>query len=164
MKRLTESRSMVWEPRFVFFAKTVVFFAVFMIVCACSTVKTSSLPPDQLRHQIASGELIHKGDQVTISSFDGKGHDLRIIAVIDDSVWGNEKVVKEVETIDENAVVQNQVFEKQIIKIPIVDIVSIESREATGLAYVGAVAAGVGIAYLLCFLLPALLVGLAVGL
>jgi hypothetical protein len=155
---------MVWESRFVFFAKTVVFFAVFMIVCACSTVKTSSLPPDQLRHQIASGELIQKGDQVTISSFDGKKHDLKIIAVIDDSVWGKGNVVKEVETIDENAVVRNQVFEKQIIKIPIVDIVSIESREATGIAYVGAVAAGVGIAYLLCFLLPAFLVGLAVGL
>jgi len=164
MKRLTESRSMVWEPRFVFFAKTVISSAVLMIVCACSTIKTSSLPPDQLHHQIASGELIQKGDQVTISSFDGKKHDLKIIAVIDDSIWGNEKVVKEVETIDENAVVQNQVLENQIIKIPIVDIVSIESREATGIAYVGAVAAGVGIAYLLCFLLPALLVGLAVGL
>ena len=164
MKIPTESRSMVWESRFVFFAKTVIFSAVFMIIYGCSTVKTSSLPPDQLHHQIASGELIQKGDQVTISSFDGKKHDLHIIAVIDDSVWGKGNVVKEVETIDENAVVQNQVFEKQIIKIPIVDIVSIESREATGLAYVGAVAAGVGIAYLLCFLLPALLVGLAVGL
>jgi hypothetical protein len=154
---------MVWESRFVFFAKTVVFSAVFMIICACSTVKTSSLPPDQLRHQIASGELIQKGDQVTIYSFDGKKHDLKIIAVIDDSVWGNENVVKEVEAIDENAVVQNQVLEKQIIKIPIVDIVSIESREATGVGYVGAVAAGVGVAYLLYFLLPTLLVGLAVG-
>ena len=155
---------MVWESRFVFFAKTVVFSAVFMIICGCSTVKTSNLPPDQLHHQIASGELIQKGDQVTISSFDGKKHDLKIIAVIDDSVWGKENVMKEVEAIDDNAVVENQVFEKQIIKIPIVDIVSIESREATGVAYVGAVAVGVGVAYLLYFLLPALLVGLAVGL
>jgi len=122
------------------------------------------MPPDQLHHQIASGELIQKGDQVTISSFDGKKQELKIIAVIDGSVWGKENVVKEVETTDENAVVQNQVLEKQIIKIPIVDIVSIESREATGVAYVGAVATGVGVAYLLYSLLPALLVGLAVGL
>ncbi len=146
------------------FLKAVIFSAVFMIICACSTVKTSSLPPDQLRHQIASGELIQKGDQVTISSFDGKKHDLKIIAVIDDSVWGKGNVVKEVETIDENAVVQNQVFEKQIIKIPIVDIVSIESREATAIGYAGAVAVGVGMAYLLYFLLPALLVGAMAGL
>ena len=164
MKRLTESRSMVWGSRFVFFAKTVISSAVLMIVCACSTVKTSSLPPDQLRHQIASGELIQKGDQVTISSFDGKKHDLKIIAVIDDSVWGKENVMKEVEAIDDNAVVENQVFEKQIIKIPIVDIVSIESREATAIGYAGAVAAGGGMAYLLYFLLPALLVGAMVGL
>ena len=155
---------MVWEPRFVFFAKTIISSAVLMIVCACSTVKTSSLPPHQLHHQIASGELIQKGDQVTISSFDGKKQNLKIIAVIDDSVWGKENIVKEVETTDENAVVQNQVLEKQIIKIPIVDIVSIESREATGVADVGAVATGVGVAYILYSLLPALLVGLAVGL
>ena len=146
------------------FLKAVIFSAVFMIICACSTVKTSSLPPDQLHHQIASGELIQKGDQVTISSFDGKKHDLKIIGVIDDSVWGKENVMKEVEAIDDNAVVENQVFEKQIIKIPIVDIVSIESREATAIGYAGAVAVGVGMAYLLYFLLPALLVGAMVGL
>ena len=155
---------MVWESRFVFFAKTVVFSAVFMIICGCSTVKTSSLPPDQLHHQIAAGELIQKGDQVTISSFDGKKHDLKIIGVIDDSVWGKQDVIKEVEAIDDNAVVENQVIEKQIIKIPIVDIVSIESREATAVGYAGAVAVGVGMAYLLYFLLPALLLGAMVGL
>jgi len=146
------------------FLKTVIFSAVFMIICACSTVKTSSLPPGQLHHQIASGELIQKGDQVTISSFDGKKYDLKIIGVIDASVWGKENVMKEVEAIDDNAVVENQVFEKQIIKIPIVDIVSIESREATAIGYAGAVAVGVGLAYLLYFLLPALLVGAMVGL
>lgn len=150
------------KPGSVFLVRTAIAAFAVLASCSCSTVKTVDLPPDQLHEQIASGQLVHGGDSVTITTLDGSRHDLQILEVSDDSVRGEETYVPEVAVVDEHTLEQTQVTETRVIEIPVADIVSIESREPTAIGAAG-VAAGalagmVALWYLLLIALPAALI------
>jgi len=142
--------------------------SVLLLLCACSTVQTTDLPPDELRLQIADGEQFQPGDRVTIATSDGQRREVRVAHIDSTHVSGELVVVGEQEQIDPNTLEPVPVEETLAVEIPIDDIVAVEWEELTpaGAAAVGtgAAVAGTGLLYVLYVLLPALIVGAAAGL
>jgi len=139
-----------------------------LIVCGCSTVQTSDLPPDELQDQIAGGQLVKPGDHVTVTTKQGITYELEITRVTATSIEGQVDVPVSQPTIDENADISMQTVHRSPVEIPVTDISTIGTREMTPVgqaaAATGAVVAVGGIMYFVYVLLPTLLVTAVVGL
>jgi hypothetical protein len=139
-----------------------------LIICGCSTVQTSDLPPAELQDQIATGQLIKPGDRVTVTTIQGMEYDLEITRVTENSIEGQENVPEHHQQIDENANISLQTVHGESVEIPVAEISAIETRELTplgkGAAATGAVVAVGGMMYFMYFLLPTLLVSAVAGL
>ena len=131
-------------------------------VAGCTHVKTTDVQSDQLRDQIASGELIQIGNHVTITTADGANHELRVTEITEDRVLGENTMVRE-HSVDANTLEVVPVTETEEIEIPIADIVSIDSRELTPVGAAGAIAGLGALTYVIYFLLPVLIVGALAG-
>jgi len=162
--RTTGVRTNVLKPRSIGPARWVVSAWFLVMIVGCSTVKTEDLSPNDLQKKIASGELIQKGDRVTVNTDKGRRYELELTQISDESISGEETVRQNEEEINENAEISHQPIETRPVEIPIVEIVSIEKRELTPVGAAGAAAGAVGLMYLVWVLLPVLLVGAMAGL
>ena len=82
--------------------------SIILIICfltGCTTFKPVESAPDMLQEQISSKEIIKPVKQVKIVTTDGKHHKFKVVDVTDAYIEGNN------------------------VKVPIADIVSIETQE-----------------------------------
>jgi len=82
--------------------------SVFMAIAffaGCTTFRPIGLTPSELQSQTVSKKDIEPGDQVKIVTIDGKHYKFKVAAITDDYVEGEK------------------------MKVPVVDIVSIETKE-----------------------------------
>lgn len=139
-----------------------------LVVCGCSTVQTSDLPPEELQDQIADRGLVKPGDHVSITTSQGMTYELEITQVTEQSVKGLEVAIEPQQTVDENADISVQTVRRNPVDIPVAEIRTIETRELTPMgkaaSATGAVVAVGGVMYFIYILLPALLVSAIVGL
>jgi hypothetical protein len=138
--------------------------SIVTVTCGCATMEPSELPPDELRRQLASGEVVSQGQHVAITTADGQRQELQVTDVSKEYVLGSVAIVSEGTTMDVDTLEPVQVVEQEQISIPIDRIVAVEIREATpagkAAGAAGAVAA-VGAFWYFMWLLPALIVGAA---
>ena len=139
-----------------------------LVVCGCSTVQTTKLPPGELQDQIATGQLVKPGDQVIVTTTQGITYELEITRVTEESIKGREYLLLNHQEIDENADTSMRTVPGSLIEIPVAEIRTIGTREVTPVgkaaAATGAAVAVGGIMYFMYFLLPTLVVSAAVGL
>jgi uncharacterized lipoprotein YajG len=76
-----------------------------LLITGCTSMKPVEMSPDQLQDGISSGEVVHEGDTVRITTADGKKHKFEVTAISDERIAGND------------------------IEILVVDIVAIELKE-----------------------------------
>jgi hypothetical protein len=110
---------------------------IILVASGCTTLKPVEMSPEQLHERISAGEIIEVGDSVKIVTADGAIHKFKVTAISADHIAGKD------------------------IKLPIVDIVAVETREfsggkttaltAGGLALVYVIAAAVATASLLAY-------------
>lgn len=78
------------------------------VVVGCSTLKPVELTPEQLQDKILTENIVREGDRVQVVTFDGTRHSFRVKAVTRDYIEGKD------------------------IKIPISEVVALETREFSG--------------------------------
>ena len=61
---------------------------VIIIVTGCTSMNPIELSPDQLQNRISTGELIHEGDTVRITTTEGKKHKFEVSAITDGRIVG----------------------------------------------------------------------------
>jgi hypothetical protein len=79
-----------------------------LILAGCTTMKPVEMSPDQLHDQISSGDIVGPGDQVKLFTSDGKTHELKVSAITDTSIVGDD------------------------IEVPIDDVIAMETKEFSG--------------------------------
>ena len=118
--------------------------------------------------QIATRQLVHVGDHVTVTTSQGITYDLEITRVTEKTIEGLVDATEYEQTIDENADISMQPAHRSPVEIRVADISIIETREPTPAGRVvtatGAAVALGGVMYFAYVLLPALLVSAIVGL
>ena len=87
------------------FGKVMCVFLVILMMSGCSTVKPVEMTPEQVQQKISAGELIAIGDKIKVATTDGEVYDFKVTAVTNQQILGDE------------------------IKIPIDEVVAIETRE-----------------------------------
>ena len=163
LKRTTGMNTNGWKLPSTGTARLIIAACLLLMTVGCSTFQANDLPPDELQSEIASGNLIQRGDHLAITTDQGRRYELEITRISEDSVWGEEAFQKHETVINENADVSVQTIETRPVEIPIVEIVAIDKREATPVGAAGAAAGAVGLLYFIWVLAPALLVGAIVG-
>ena len=78
---------------------------IILLIGGCSTVKPLEMPPEQVQKKISAGEIFGVGDKVKVATSDGEVYDFKVTAVTNQHILGDE------------------------VKIPIDEIVAIETRE-----------------------------------
>ncbi|MFT5162191.1 MAG: hypothetical protein ACI9FJ_000759 [Alteromonadaceae bacterium] len=66
---------------------------VLVLISGCSSMYEANLPQKELRVQIASGKVLHVGDEVKIDTADGKHYEFEVIKVTKGEVVGKDVTV-----------------------------------------------------------------------
>ena len=97
-----------------------------MLGAGCTTLQSSQLPPDALRSGIRAGKLIEPGEDVWVTTADGKEHAFKVSALEADTILG-------------------EMLGGEAVEVAVDDVVSLRTVE---LAVMPSVFAGLGIYYL----------------
>jgi hypothetical protein len=156
--------------------KVIIAIFIVIICSSCVTYNSIELPPEELRQQLNSGEILHSGEQAYISTADGSRYAVSVVTITESSVIGEylppDRDSKTVDCVESNQSCfeddQDNLNQESLdsdtevvlekVEIPISDIVAIETPEVHVLVK-AAVLTGAFAAGWLMFALPALIIG-----
>lgn len=129
-----------------------VFLLLIPLTCyACTNTTYTDLSRQELHEKIASGEIMHPGDKVSIVTAAGKRHEVLVSAITADNVVARQSTRPEQSS---DGFEEDQELISEIINIPIDDIVSVEKLEITHPAGQAVVLAGFSLSVVLLLALP----------
>ena len=67
-----------------------VLLAVALVGPGCTSLQSTQLPPDELRHGIRNGSLVQPGDRVSVVDSEGREYTLVVRKVDDDAIRGEQ--------------------------------------------------------------------------